>query len=849
MTPVIKETILTPLHRYSETNAEARSITRFFSNMTFKATKTTAIHPLLTLILLTLSMSKLPAQPEHYSTFDNLKGVTQKLCIRSIVQTKDGMMWLAAEDGLYSYDGYHLSKRHFNVAGTAMKNTGSFNCMSLNGDSLLIGCNRGMLSFNLKSYDFRILPYAKNEIVKAIIQTSSTIWTATSSAIYKNGIKLEPSPTDIVSLAGDDRYIYIGTAHSVLRYSIIEQELEKITDKISYATCLFSDPHHKLLWIGTANSISLWNSDTFTQIVSMKVPVAKSFCYDNWGNMLAGTDNGLYCIGKNRKPSIITHDSRRENSLAGDAVWHIYRDDFNNVWLGTNSGLSLVSGNGFLSTYSLSSITGDGKGNQFFCTLIDSNNHYWLGGTNGLLYMEQPENGNRVYRWYKMNNPRYPLPHNRVRDIFEDSKGTLYIGGDMGLMRYNKTTQQFKRTVIKEDPYNWIYKIKEPKQGELAVTTFSATYTICSDNMQENAWVKHINPKENLSQHTKDEQILMTQYGIYNHYLSAYHDSLSGMILMGGNDRFSILDTKKFEAAKKRKSLGITDIKINDARYAPHTDILQGKLTLHPGDNSIEIMFSDFNYSADLSYNYLYRLNTQEWIPVHSTNNTIMLTNLNPGTHKLTIRASNNAAYQVEFIIQMKAPWYLTTFAKIMYLLTVICILSGIHFSIRQRKRIHKERLNYLTRIHIAMQKEKELLSDNENLSAQLRIQFLAKSGDTGELSADEKLLVKITTLIEDNLSDAELNVNSLSELSGINSKQLYRKIKAMTGLTAVAYIRDQRIKKAASLLAKGNFTVSEVMYMVGFTNPSYFTRCFTEEYNTSPSEYKTEYPENRKNE
>jgi AraC-like DNA-binding protein len=50
------------------------------------------------------------------------------------------------------------------------------------------------------------------------------------------------------------------------------------------------------------------------------------------------------------------------------------------------------------------------------------------------------------------------------------------------------------------------------------------------------------------------------------------------------------------------------------------------------------------------------------------------------------------------------------------------------------------------------------------------------------------------------------LNVNTLSELSGISSKQLYRKIKALTGMTAVAYIRDQRLKKAASLLAKGTF-------------------------------------------
>lgn len=56
--------------------------------------------------------------------------------------------------------------------------------------------------------------------------------------------------------------------------------------------------------------------------------------------------------------------------------------------------------------------------------------------------------------------------------------------------------------------------------------------------------------------------------------------------------------------------------------------------------------------------------------------------------------------------------------------------------------------------------------------------------------------------------------------------------------MPVVAYIRDQRLKKAASLLATGNFTVSEVMYMVGFSRASYFTRCFREEYGVTPSAY-----------
>ena len=87
-------------------------------------------------------------------------------------------------------------------------------------------------------------------------------------------------------------------------------------------------------------------------------------------------------------------------------------------------------------------------------------------------------------------------------------------------------------------------------------------------------------------------------------------------------------------------------------------------------------------------------------------------------------------------------------------------------------------------------------------------------------------------------MDDSELSVNTLSQKSGISTKQLYRRIKALTGMPVVAYIRDLRLKKAASLLATGNFTVSEVMYMVGFSSASYFTRCFREEYGVTPSAY-----------
>ena len=108
--------------------------------------------------------------------------------------------------------------------------------------------------------------------------------------------------------------------------------------------------------------------------------------------------------------------------------------------------------------------------------------------------------------------------------------------------------------------------------------------------------------------------------------------------------------------------------------------------------------------------------------------------------------------------------------------------------------------------------------------------------------SVDEKFLTDITRLIEEHLEDPELNVQKLAELSGLNSKQVYRKLKLLTGNTAVDYIKSIRLKKAAMLLSQKKFTVAEVMYMVGFSTHSYFAKCFMDKYGKTPKVYMDEY-------
>ncbi|HEX3009429.1 MAG TPA: hybrid sensor histidine kinase/response regulator transcription factor, partial [Bacteroidales bacterium] len=134
-----------------------------------------------------------------------------------------------------------------------------------------------------------------------------------------------------------------------------------------------------------------------------------------------------------------------------------------------------------------------------------------------------------------------------------------------------------------------------------------------------------------------------------------------------------------------------------------------------------------------------------------------------------------------------------------------------------------------------------QLLRGRNMLVQKARQEAIIQPKESDVLSADEKLLATITQIIENELTNPDLNVNVLSEKSGYSLKQIYRRIKSLTGQTAVDYIRSVRLKKAAMLLSRKTFTVAEVMYMVGFSNHSYFAKRFQEMYGKSPKQYADE--------
>lgn len=101
----------------------------------------------------------------------------------------------------------------------------------------------------------------------------------------------------------------------------------------------------------------------------------------------------------------------------------------------------------------------------------------------------------------------------------------------------------------------------------------------------------------------------------------------------------------------------------------------------------------------------------------------------------------------------------------------------------------------------------------------------------------DKQFLKQLQAIIQKNLSDSEFGVEDMGQQIGLSRVQLYRKVKAMTGSSVVDLLRKARLAKARRLLETRSMSISEVAYEVGFSAPSYFTKCFKEEYGMLPGD------------
>ena len=130
------------------------------------------------------------------------------------------------------------------------------------------------------------------------------------------------------------------------------------------------------------------------------------------------------------------------------------------------------------------------------------------------------------------------------------------------------------------------------------------------------------------------------------------------------------------------------------------------------------------------------------------------------------------------------------------------------------------------------------LIESRIKLQKLYRDRILSSPSEIVIESENDKFILKLIKVIEENLENPDFNIQTLCESIDSSYQYVYRKVKALTGETINDFVRTIKLKRAAQYLCKGELRISEILYKSGFNSHSYFTKCFKEHYGMTPKEY-----------
>jgi signal transduction histidine kinase/ligand-binding sensor domain-containing protein/CheY-like chemotaxis protein len=135
--------------------------------------------------------------------------------------------------------------------------------------------------------------------------------------------------------------------------------------------------------------------------------------------------------------------------------------------------------------------------------------------------------------------------------------------------------------------------------------------------------------------------------------------------------------------------------------------------------------------------------------------------------------------------------------------------------------------------------KIKSLIKNRDNLRQLFQNNIIFEPSKVTVTSTDEKFLNDLMNEIEKGIPESEYSVDTLEKAMAMSHAKFYNKVKNLTGLSGKELLQDFRLKRAAQIITENDVTVADVCYMVGFSDPKYFSACFKAKFKVTPTEYR----------
>lgn len=382
-----------------------------------------------------------------------------------------------------------------------------------------------------------------------------------------------------------------------------------------------------------------------------------------------------------------------------------------------------------------------------------------------------------------------------------DKQGHLWIGTlGLGAYRYNPNTKEIRHIegLVCEE----VADIIADDLGNIWITTLDGLSQVDGQSLMVNNY------------HTED--------GIGgDQFASACSVKLTdGDLFLGGTHGLTTVNP----SARQRwhpMTIDFDNLKTKGKLARLNTD--EG-IRLNPDERDFSITFSMPNYSGHGFERFSYQLEgfNDSWVEI-GDNREIYLSNVPAGAYTLKVRAreqdSENILAESTMRVEVLPSWWNTWWFWSFVIILITSYLVVLMLYMKNRRRI-REILSQATKVD---EKAEEVLS-----------------------KADKQFMDELYALMEAELSNPELNINSLTEKLLMSRSKLNYKIKGLTGETPAAFFKRFKLNKAAELLRSGEHTVSEVSDLTGFSSPTLFSRNFKQQFGVTPREYVSDAPQSQ---
>lgn len=795
---------------------------------------------------------------------DMSKGLPHR-SVYSLLRDSRGILYAGTTGGLARYD---VSTSRFYPVESEMLHSNSqrtfVNCMLEAPDrqTIYIGTGDGLFSYRPAQERWNHIEPLSHVMVKSL-------------ATNRDGHLLVGTYDGLFHLAPNAIHLY-------------QRDTRKPTSPAGNQIWTVMEDAEGNVWTGHERGISIASNSAYFRSLKIGSLVSTgesneflTMFRDTRGDLWLGGTNGVI-VRKADGTAQWHHLADADDTTGNICVRSVMEDSHGTVWLSTDGGIFRYNAaTGTFSKFLLSDAKGDRVCNWVYAVRQMGEDLWvasYLGGVNRIGLSKLSGNSGAVKADFSLERGKV-MENDNISHMVADDKGCLWVllYGSQYLYRYHTDTKKadrydmlqmagavptyicidrkgrlwcaYKGGVMVFDSDGKTTNISLPSSGsDESVLTMAA--------VDDGVWVSTMSNLWSIDGSRLSPMLIpVPQKG----YTAIWDDIPSGKVIVGALDEVLEVNKIPMNEVQNMGQIRMALQCVNGQVKNLNNLIDQSDAFFIPYGGSLSLIVSTLNYSPDIVPHLQYRVVKRgsddaegKWVVMPEGVSTINLTDMSFGDYEIQVKVVSNPLPPAVIPLKVGKPFWLSWWAFVLYFLFVAAVAGAIIWYQRRRamrRAQEREREETLANVEqkmafLSVEKQdletriEQLLKASEEMTAHQRHQAITDAKPIEIESPIEKQLAGIAQIVEENISSLDLNGAFIGEQCGVSEKQLYRTLKKHLGVTPSEYIRNVRMQKAAMLLSQNYFTVSEVAYMVGFSAPSYFSKCFQDHYGVAPSAY-----------